>query len=374
MRITYLSASTIPSRAANSVHVMKMCQAFAANGHEVTLYAQPGEACGDIFAYYGVRERFAVKLLRLQHLRQLGNYLFSWRIRREVGGGPMPDLFYGRHLMSLLLLSGKKRPLCYEVHDVPSSRFNVWLEARLFRKRNFARLVCISAALRDEYLRRCPGLSKEKLLVAHDGADDPGPEVGGDAGVELKRGRSGLRLGYIGQLYAGKGMEIVSQLAARMPEEVFHVVGGSDADIAAWKLKCSDNVVFHGFVPHGKLGDYVRSLDVALAPFMSRIAVAGGGGDIARFTSPLKLFEYMAYGKTIICSSLPVLREVLEDRRNAWLCSPERLDDWVAAIEALAADPGARRRLAAAARADFLEKHSWRTRAKVLVESLVDGV
>ena len=39
MRIVYISNSTIPSKAANSVHVMKMCQAFADNGHEVVLLA-----------------------------------------------------------------------------------------------------------------------------------------------------------------------------------------------------------------------------------------------------------------------------------------------------------------------------------------------
>ena len=37
MRILYISKSIIPSRSANSIHVMKMCQAFSDNGHEVVL-------------------------------------------------------------------------------------------------------------------------------------------------------------------------------------------------------------------------------------------------------------------------------------------------------------------------------------------------
>ena len=37
MKILYISKSSIPSRTANSIHVMKMCQAFADNGHEVVL-------------------------------------------------------------------------------------------------------------------------------------------------------------------------------------------------------------------------------------------------------------------------------------------------------------------------------------------------
>ena len=39
MKILYISNSIIPSKKANSIHVMKMCQAFADNGHEVILLA-----------------------------------------------------------------------------------------------------------------------------------------------------------------------------------------------------------------------------------------------------------------------------------------------------------------------------------------------
>ena len=40
------------------------------------------------------------------------------------------------------------------------------------------------------------------------------------------------------------------------------------------------------------------------------------------FTSPLKLFEYMASGRPIVASDLPSLREVLADGRNALLVEP----------------------------------------------------
>ena len=46
---------------ANSIHVMKMCHAFATNGHEVILFSryakneqEPGVT--DDFAYYGVAQ------------------------------------------------------------------------------------------------------------------------------------------------------------------------------------------------------------------------------------------------------------------------------------------------------------------------------
>lgn len=65
MKITYISSSTIPSRTANSIHVMKMCQAFAKNGHEVTLLApdnhkeyEPSVEC--VYDYYGVDQCFEI--------------------------------------------------------------------------------------------------------------------------------------------------------------------------------------------------------------------------------------------------------------------------------------------------------------------------
>src|SRR3546814_10326815 len=62
MKIAYLSNSEIPSRAANSVHVMKMCQAFAQNGHRVTLYARKGQAHdGDVYRTYGVSNSFEIR-------------------------------------------------------------------------------------------------------------------------------------------------------------------------------------------------------------------------------------------------------------------------------------------------------------------------
>ena len=68
MRITYISKSIIPSRTANSIHVMKMCQAFADNGHEIILLAPDSKNeyekdINDIYDNYGVRKNFKIKKL-----------------------------------------------------------------------------------------------------------------------------------------------------------------------------------------------------------------------------------------------------------------------------------------------------------------------
>ena len=61
MKILYISKSMIPSRTANSIHVMKMCQAFSDNGHEVVLLApniknKSETDLKDVYGYYGVKK------------------------------------------------------------------------------------------------------------------------------------------------------------------------------------------------------------------------------------------------------------------------------------------------------------------------------
>jgi hypothetical protein len=67
MKLVYLANTGIPSRAANSIHVMKMCQAFAKNGHDVTLILPDRRDVerdvADPFAFCGVAHCFQLTKL-----------------------------------------------------------------------------------------------------------------------------------------------------------------------------------------------------------------------------------------------------------------------------------------------------------------------
>jgi hypothetical protein len=69
MKLAYVSASSIPSRTANSIHVMKMSQAFHDQGIDVTLLAPgsgPGEDQGfaSLARQYGVAGGFSLHRYR----------------------------------------------------------------------------------------------------------------------------------------------------------------------------------------------------------------------------------------------------------------------------------------------------------------------
>ncbi|RWN99146.1 glycosyltransferase family 4 protein [Mesorhizobium sp.] len=50
---------------------------------------------------------------------------------------------------------------------------------------------------------------------------------------------------------------------------------------------------------------------------------------------PLKIFEYMAHGKPIVSSDLPVIREGLRDSVHSVLVAPDNRSDWVKALQRL---------------------------------------
>ena len=87
----------------------------------------------------------------------------------------------------------------------------------------------------------------------------------------------------------------------------------------------------------------------------------------------MKMFEYMALGKPIISSDLPVLREVRRDRENALLVPPNSAGDWIAAVSQLRGDPALRERLSRRVRIDA-ETYPLRSRARKVIEGVIQNI
>lgn len=368
MRLDYLSASIVPSRAANSVHVMKMCAAFTRRGHRVSLYCRttPGST-GDVGEIYGVDAEFELVRVHWPAVRFVGGPLYATRVRREMRRRPKADLRYGRDLYSCLAASYDDVPIVYEAHTPPSSAAVRWIQARLFARPSFERLVVISRALGDEYRRLFPWLAAHKILVAHDAADLPGDTAPAANGSHA----TAVTVGYVGGLYPGKGVELVLRVAELCPRTRFVVVGGSEKEIQYWRQETSaQNLEFRGWVAPADVGSVLREFDIAVAPYQSRVSTYGGrSNDVSRWMSPLKLFEYMAHGCAVICSDLPVLREIVQDGENGLLRDPDRPEDWAQAIGQLEQDPELRHSLGAGARA-FATRHTWDERSSRVLARL----
>lgn len=178
-----------------------------------------------------------------------------------------------------------------------------------------------------------------------------------------------LRVGYIGHLYEGRGVDLIIELARRCPWLHMHVVGGESGDVRHWQeaSRTVDNIIFHGYVRPAETVDYRDMCDVLVAPYQQVVKVAGNQVDTSKWMSPLKIFEYMASSKAIVCSDLPVLREVLTDGENALLCKADDVDAWCAAMERLRDDVDLRKALGERAYRDYVNKYTWEQRAARLL-------
>lgn len=381
VKIVYISKALIPSRTANSLHIMKMCQAFANNGHEVELLVLSEKESeernmGDIYRYYSVKSNFKVTWVpmiatngsRLRYL--MSSLVLGYSLIRRLIFIRC-DIVYGRDLLGCTLSALLGKRTIFESHaPIWRSQLESALFKGLLRLPRFSRLVVISDALRQVYLSRYTLLNASNTMIAHDASDLPEEMTD----VSLLQGNpKRLQVGYVGHLYKGKGVEVVDAIAPLIPDVNFHIIGGLEHDIEYWKSKItSPNVFFYGFIKQGELSQYIYNLDICLLPNQHYISGFGKDSEksknISKFTSPLKMFEYMAHKKPIIASDLPVLREVLSSN-IACLVPPMDFEAWQNAISRLRSSKN-RDFLANKAHAVFLENYTWGQRAKLVIEGI----
>lgn len=363
MKILYISASILPSQYANSVHVMKMSQALAKNGHQVTLFGIQGSIEEeDTYEYYNVDPVFDLKLIRPGRLAILRKMKAILDLSREY------DLIYTRYTIAAFLVSYLLgRQVIYEYHGIMESVINRWLEQLLSRKKN-VRHVFITESLRKAYEQMNPTLNDKDCLVLADCADQP------ELPMRASH-RKPMTCGYIGSFQKGKGVELILEIAAACREMQFHIVGGKKEEIEAFQEQYpGDNIIWHGFVRQKEAMKILyEDIDIALLPNQRNMMVGKKGmTDIGAYTSPMKLFEYMSYGKAIVASRLPVLQEVICDGRNALLADCGDVQEWITAIGRLQQDETLFETIRMHAYEDFIKKYTWESRAKRAVEGLLE--
>lgn len=250
-----------------------------------------------------------------------------------------------------ILLRGK---VIYEVHDYPEH----WKWGYRFLFQHIALVLATNEwkanALRSEF-----NLSQEKLLMERNGVDvesftRQSREI---ARKELRISTAQTVVVYTGHLYTWKGVDVLLQAATELPECEFYCVGGTPEDVRTYRTRyqSQNHIHFIGHVAHEQIPLWQSAADLLVLPNTGTEEIS------THYTSPMKLFEYMASERPIVATRLPSVLEIVDESR-AFLCEPDNPKDLSRAICAVCKDPENAAVRARAARAWVLE-HSWGKRA-----------
>lgn len=217
----------------------------------------------------------------------------------------------------------------------------------------------ISKKLKHDFVSVYPWINDDDCFVLPDAAD---PLVSCVEPEEFAKNRGVC--GYVGSFAEGKGIETILALGMIMPEVTFIVVGGSDNEVTLYRSSSPPNVKFMGYVQPSALARVYDSFSIALLPNRRQVIIEGS--NIGEWTSPMKMFEYMAAGKVIVASDLPVLKEILTHDENCLLVDPDNLDEWAQAIRLVTEDAQLAFQLASKGFNDLVERYSWGARAQLI--------
>lgn len=174
------------------------------------------------------------------------------------------------------------------------------------------------------------GVESSKILVASDGVDLSEFDI--TESKEQCRKKLDLPQDqkivlYTGHLYEWKGVDTLIKASKYLDNNVIiFLVGGTESDVKKYKIQYTAyNIQVMGHRPHKEIPYWLKAADVLILPNSAKY-------DISKYwTSPMKLFEYMASGAPIVSSDLPSIGEVLS-RDNAVLVKPDNPESLAAGI------------------------------------------
>ena len=369
MKIVAIAGSQIPSDTANSIQVMKACNALVQLGHELTLIVPDfalRPATFNLQQHYGLQTDFRIEWLLSSNRR-----FYTWQ-SVQCARALKPDLLYVWMIQSAVFGLLFKIPTVFETHIQPTGTFGPAWHRAFAMLRGRKRLASITQALVDVLERRHNIRFKaDEVVIAPNGvemerfASLPDPVT---ARQTLNLPSAPIVM-CTGHLYAGRGADLFLTLAKEIPQAHFVWVGGRPDDINTWKSRAqSGNITFTGFIPNQDLPLYQSAADILLMPYSRSIMGSSGTADSASVASPMKMFEYMAAGRAIVTADLPVIREVLNEK-SAVFCEPDDIEKWKSALEDLLKDKTKRDVLGKQAKQD-VQGYTWLARAEKILNGL----
>ena len=341
MKIIYIANTVLPTGRAHGAQIVKTCEALSDAGVDLELIVTNRKTPirESVFEYYGARENFKITkawCIDTVHLGWLGFWFEQLTFASSVIIHTMlkDELFFTRDefIACCLKLLGKR--VIWEAHIGQKNIF-----ARFLVKTN-TKMIVISHGLEKLYLEY--GVRSENIRVIPDGVDlnQFGKQISQEEARRTINVEKDMKLiVYTGSRQVGKGVETLVEAGALL------------GDLAQVMIVSNKHYL--------EIPQYLAVADVLVIPNSAKDKVSH------LYTSPMKLFEYMASGRPIVASNLPSIREVLDDS-TAYFFEPDNPESLAEIVTYVLNDPKAIEKTKRA-KEQALE-YTWEKRAKKIIE------
>ena len=327
-KINYVTFSSIPSPLPSSLQIIKTCESLSKYKHNVTLI-KPGTGNKKISInkYYGLKYNVNIKEFDIFNSfpRGLNFYLYClsclFFILKE---GSSITITRNYFICFLLTLFGKK--VILEIHhDIKvEGRITKFIikYLNILNKKNLIKIVAISNAVKNLFVNKY-NVHAEKITVLPSGSS-----IQINHSSKFQNNKR-MKIGYFGSISLSKGISTLIRLSKIDPENDYFIYGGDKETISKIRMiNRNKNLFLKNNIPYKEISKIMLKMDVLTLPYTKIIKSAGEVDDISKYTSPLKLFDYLAVGKMIITSDLKVLREVINSKNAFFVRNYENIYEW----------------------------------------------
>jgi len=384
MKIIYIVNARIPTEKAHGYQICKMCEEFSKAGAEVELLVpkRNNPIKKNAFSFYGLRSNFKIKYLKSFDFTKVAKYLgrinfylqsllfFMGLVFKKIDE---KAVIYTRNPEIVWLFKLKGFRVGYECHGWFSKKRK---KIFLFFLRKCDWIIVTNNYIKQEFTKNI--LYKEKILVAPIGVDIKIFDINVDkkSAVEKLNLKNEIKnkllnnkvLVYTGSFRAigvTKGIEEILKASRLLNKDKLIVfVGGTEKDLRYFRFRIKSskfkNILLIGYRPHSEIPYWLKVADILIYSGTRK------SEKFKKYTSPLKLFEYMASKRPIIASDLPSIREIL-NTENAILVKPGSAKALANAIKFALENPDFCAKISKQAYKD-VQKYTWEKRAKRILE------
>lgn len=388
--LRYISVARFPTEKAHGLQIAQNCEAFAEVGYDVEFWVSKRKntpklmPTPDIYPHYGIQPNFAIKRISsidLYRFVKTGTQLETIAFLIHVFSYCVvllfnvflnqADIYYSRDKYVLLALSLiiPKEKLVYEAHQFSSSGSGA--KTLQIMANRVGHIVAITAKLREDFIEKC-AFPSEKIIVAHDGIREERFRHLPDkltARREVGWDEDAFIVGFVGRLQMlqglDKGVSTLIDALAQVDGAYIGLVGGPEESVAELRERWlshglpAERFLYAGQVPSSEVPRYLRAFDVCAMPHPFNT-------QFAYYTSPLKLFEYMAVERPIVASDLPSWADVITHEETALLVPPGDVKALTDATIRLRDDEAIAQKLAENANKLVFSHYTWTARAEAI--------